>query len=160
MLPEGPCCVFYAKGCQVYWGLRHNKIFHIALRDGLNSYPSWGNEKFYWGGLFHQVVGIWGVILTSKTLFKVKINILQILNIYQNQNYHDFCVQGVWSYTKKIKKIFPSRENSAKGDLEISKRTSYDITYFFQLRASKCCNKIINEKNPLLIITCTLPLSV
>ena len=26
LVPEGPCCVFYATRCQVYWGLTHNLV--------------------------------------------------------------------------------------------------------------------------------------
>ena len=27
MVPEGPCCMFYAIRCQVNWGLAHNVVF-------------------------------------------------------------------------------------------------------------------------------------
>ena len=45
IVSKGPCCVFYATRCQVYWGLTHNRVFLIALR--CRGRILLGEEKFF-----------------------------------------------------------------------------------------------------------------
>ena len=151
LLPEGPCCVFYATRRQVHWGLTH-VVFLLVLWSDITH-----TQRYTIHAGANRLTHLYEYILTPSVMCSQQLCVLHRLNnllIYIQASYSYKRVLGAakLASVNKTKESITSRNLALGtfGELLIVFSTNVNLLYFIYSTARRCCLLHLIKQNCLL----------